>query len=286
VRLGGVPETLLWTLHQRATEAARPDAVLRDPVAVDLVARIDFPFAERFGTGGLGQWQALRARAFDGQVRRFLAASPGATVVALGEGLETGFWRVDDGTVRWLGVDLPEVVDLRRRLLPPSPRRRDVACSATDPAWMDEVDPARPVLITAQGLLMYLEPVEVHGLIAAAGARFPGAPFVFDAVPRWLAERTRRGEVVTREGYRPPPWRWSLDRAEERRLSERFERLRAVPPPRGRGVAHGALLPLVARVPPLRRLTLSVLAGRLVSPPSRLPPAGGSRGRRRRRRTR
>ncbi len=263
MRLDDVPETLLWTLHQRATEAARPDAVIRDPVAVDLVARIDFPFAERFGTGGLGQWQALRARAFDGEVRRFLAASPGATVVALGEGLETGFWRVDDGTVRWLGVDLPEAVDLRRRLLPPSARRSDVACSATDPAWMDRVDPARPVLITVQGLLMYLEPEEVLGLLADAGARFPGAPFVFDAVPRWLAERTRRGEVVTREGYRPPPWRWSLDRAEERRLHARLDGLRAVPPPRGRGVVHGALLPLVARVPPLRRLTLSVLRGRL-----------------------
>lgn len=263
MRLDDVPETLLWTLHQRATEAARPDAVIRDPVAVDLVARIDFPFAERFGTGGLGQWQALRARAFDGQVRRFLAASPGATVVALGEGLETGFWRVDEGTVRWLGVDLPQAIALRSRLLPPSDRRRDVACSATDPAWMDRVDPARPVLITAQGLLMYLEPAEVHGLLAAAAARFPGAPFVFDAVPRWLAERTRRGEVVTREGYRPPPWIWSLDRAEERRLGARLAGLRAVPPPRGRGAVHGALLPVVARVPPLRRLTLSVLTGRL-----------------------
>ena len=263
MRLGDVPETLLWTLHQRRTEARRPDAVIRDPVAVALVDRIDFPFAERFGVGGLGQWQALRARAFDGEVRRFLAASPGGTVVALGEGLETGFWRVDDGTVQWVGVDLPEAIDLRRRLLPASDRRREVACSATDPRWMDEVDPARPVLITAQGLLMYLEPEDVHGLLVAAARRFPDAPLVFDAVPRWLAERTRRGNVVTREGYRPPPWRWALDAAEERRLRERLAGLRAVPPPHGRGVVHGVLLPLVARVPPLRRLTLSVLRGRL-----------------------
>jgi O-methyltransferase involved in polyketide biosynthesis len=34
--------------------------------------------------------------AFDREVRRFLAAHPGGTVVALGEGLETQFWRVDN----------------------------------------------------------------------------------------------------------------------------------------------------------------------------------------------
>jgi hypothetical protein len=128
---------------------------------------------------------------------------------------------------------------------------------------MDEVDTSRGVLVTAQGLLMYLEPAEVHALLAAMGRRLPGAPLVFDAVPRWLAERTRRGAVVTREGYRPPPWRWAIDGREERRLRTRLDDLHAVRPPRGRGVLHGVVLPTVARVPPLRRLTLSVLRGRL-----------------------
>ena len=67
VRLGSVPETLLWTLYHRAVEARRPDRVLEDPLAVDLVERIDYPFEERFGSGeALSQWQALRACAFAG----------------------------------------------------------------------------------------------------------------------------------------------------------------------------------------------------------------------------
>lgn len=124
VELEGVPETLLWTLYHRATEARRPDAVLRDPKAVELLRRIDFPFEERFGsaTAGRAQWQALRAACFDRQVARFLAERPDATVVALGEGLETQFWRVDNGRVRWVSVDLPEAIAVRRRLLPEPPR--------------------------------------------------------------------------------------------------------------------------------------------------------------------
>ena len=211
---GGVPETLLWTLYHRAVEARRPDAVLRDPLAVELVDRLDYPFTERFGSAaGLGQWQALRVRCFDREVRRFLAGNPGATVVALGEGLETQFWRVDDGQVRWISVDVAETIELRARLLPDAERRRSVAYSALDERWMDEVDGSGPVLLTAQGLLMYFEPDDVHRLLVACAARFPGAAIVFDAVPGWLAAASRRGGVKSGTGYQPPPWRWGLDAA-------------------------------------------------------------------------
>src|SRR3954463_10909153 len=109
------------------------------------------PFEQRFGaTAWRARWQALRALRFDIEVRRFLAARPGATVVALGEGLETQFWRVDDGRVRWVTVELPEVVSAVGGLLPASDRRRVIASSALDAAWLDEV--AGPdVMVTAQG---------------------------------------------------------------------------------------------------------------------------------------
>ena len=270
VELGGVPETLLWTLYHRAVEARRPDAVLHDPEAVALVDRIDQPFEERFGRGGLGQWQALRARCFDGEVRRFLASHPGGTVVALGEGLETQFWRVDDGRVSWLTVDVPEVVALRDRLLPASGRRRAVAGSALDARWMDEVDTSRGVLVTAQGLLMYFEQAEVHQLIASCARRFPGEAMVFDAVPRGMSARSQGGGLATAGSYQAPPWRWGLDAAEEARLAGTpgVAALRALPLPRGRGLLHGWVLPLASRVPALRRSMLSVLVARFAAPGS------------------
>jgi O-methyltransferase involved in polyketide biosynthesis len=116
VDVSGVGETLLWTLYHRAVEARRPDGILDDPRAVALVDAIEYPFAERFGRGDgpLSQWQALRVKTFDREVRRFLAAHPSGTVAALGEGLETQFWRVDNGSVRWLTVNLSFSI-LRRR---------------------------------------------------------------------------------------------------------------------------------------------------------------------------
>jgi O-methyltransferase involved in polyketide biosynthesis len=238
VQLQDVPETALWTLYMRASEAARPDSVIDDPQAVRLLEQVDFPFEQRFGPARFGQWQALRARAFDDEVARFMAADPGGTVVALGEGLETGFWRVDDGRVSWLSVDLPEMAALRRELLPSAPNLRLIEGSALNESWMDEVDASKGVLLTAQGLLMYFRPEQVYGLIDACRRRFAGGALVFDAIPRWLSKRSQQGGLRGGSGYEPPPWKWGIDTGERRRLGAR--RVRA---PRGRGPAGKLLLP-------------------------------------------
>lgn len=261
VELSGVPETLLWNLYQRATEARRPDRVLDDPWAVELVDRIDYPFAETFGSGGLGQWQALRASRFDLEVRRFLADTPGGTVVALGEGLETQFFRVDDGRVRWLTVELPETVAVRDQLLPPEPpRRRTLACSVLDESWMDAVQPG-PVLLSAQGLLMYVQPGEVHRLLEACADRFPGATMVLDGVPRWFSDRTLAGTMRTAEGYVTPPMPWALDRDERAWLAAlpAVASVTELVPPRGRGIVYGGAFPVLNRIPALRRLGVTGL---------------------------
>jgi O-methyltransferase involved in polyketide biosynthesis len=270
IDLDRVSETLLWTLYNRALEARRPDTVLPDPLAVGLVDAIDYPFEQRFGPASLGQaqWQALRALRFDWEVRRFLGGHPDGTVVPLGEGLETQFWRVDNGRVRWLTVELPQVVELRGRLLPDSPRLRSVACSALDEDWLDEVDPEHGVLVTAQGLLMYLQPHEVHGLVAACAERFPGACLVFDAVPRWFSALALRGAIKTAGGYVAPPMPWGLDAGELQRIRaahRNVSEVRELRLPPGRGLAFGYAVPLLTRIPAVRRALLTIWLARFGS---------------------
>jgi O-methyltransferase involved in polyketide biosynthesis len=250
LRMDAVPETMLWTLYHRAAEARRPDRVLSDEVGVELIDRIGFPNADRFGPANplLAQAQALRARRFDLEVERFLASHQDGTVVALGEGLETQFWRVDNGLVRWMSVDLEEPIAARRQLLPPSPRQRTVTASVLDERCIDQVDPSRGVLITAQGLLMYLKPAEAHQVILTCAQRFPGSSSVFDVVPQWFSERTMKG-MRNAAGYQPPAMPWGADAAERRRLARLpgVGELRELRLPRGRGPFYGLLAPLLGR---------------------------------------
>jgi O-methyltransferase involved in polyketide biosynthesis len=261
--LSGVPETMLWTLHHRAAEARRPDTVLPDPRAVQLVEAVDFPFVERFGHPHalVAQAIALRAGSFDAVVRDFLRAHPAGTVVSLGEGLETAFWRVDNGGVRWLTVDLPQPLALRHRLLPHGPRQSTHAGDARDLAWTADVDPSADVLVLAQGLFMYLRPPEVRALIAGCAEAFPGGALVFDAVPR-LSGRRGRGRLRRVSGrYRLPAMPWRMDVADRPALATAHPGVAAiedVPMPPGRGVFWGLLAPRLARGPVLRSRRPSV----------------------------
>jgi O-methyltransferase involved in polyketide biosynthesis len=247
--LSGVPETMLWALYNRAAEARRPDAFLRDPLAVRIGDRIDYDYVRSFGKPDAGH--AIRAVTFDRLLRRWLRQHPGGQVIALGEGLETQFHRVDDGRLRWLSVDLPEAIAVRARFLPDTDRHRNLACSALDLRWMDEVPASSSVFITAAGLLMYLQPEQVRWLIASIAQRFPTAELAFDVIPHWFARLTLRGLKKTPH-YTLPAMPWGLNRDELVRMKKwhpNIAKVRELAFEGGRGFFYGLFLRVFRRLP-------------------------------------
>jgi O-methyltransferase involved in polyketide biosynthesis len=227
--LTGVSETALLTLLARATEARRPDSLIDDPMAIKLVDEIDFDGA-KFGFARR-QDMAPRALTFDKYTRRYLLDHPSATVVALAEGLQTSFYRLDASGIgdqfRWLTVDLPPIIELRDQLLPHSDRVSMVAQSALDFSWMDRVDAADGVFITTEGLLMYLQPEEALGLIAECAARFAGGQLMFDLPPTLFASWIRGGSRTSLR-YRVPPMPFTLSPSEVANLVDTVPGIRAV----------------------------------------------------------
>lgn len=250
VALSGVSETALLTLRARAREARRPEPIIDDPMAIALVDSIHFDFAK---FGPTRQDIALRARTFDNQALSYLGQHPSATVVALAEGLQTSFWRLDaaipNGQFRWLTVDLPPIIDVRTRLLPPSPRVSVHAQSALDYSWMESVDPSSGVFITAEGLLMYLQPEQALALIAQCAKRFPGGQMLFDLPPRLLAMVSRRGLRPSLR-YKVPPMPFNLSIGQAADLMNTVPGIRAVRNLQlspGRGPVFKAALSIIYR---------------------------------------
>ncbi len=207
VELSGVPETMLWSLWNRAAEARRRRPLIEDPLAIELVDRIDYDFRGHFGKPNV--MHAIRARVCDDLVRDFIASTLGQPlVVALGEGLETQYWRIGDERVRWVSVDVPEAIGVRRSLLP-ADGPEAVECSALDAEWMDGVPAGVRPFISASGLLMYFTEDEVRRLLARIAERFPGAEVFFDTIPPFLARRSERGWRRTKL-YRTPPMPWGI----------------------------------------------------------------------------
>ncbi|WP_235674521.1 class I SAM-dependent methyltransferase [Mycolicibacterium pulveris] len=254
-----LPDTALVTLWCRASEARRADAIIDDPLAVSVVDSIEYDFS-KFKLSADRQDLALRALAFDRAAHAYLSDHPRATVVALGEGMQTSFWRVDaaddSDEFRWLTVDLPPIIELRKRLLPTSPRMAACAQSVLDFTWMDQVDARHGVFVTAEGLLPYLEPGEALDLIGECARRFPGGQLMFDLPPKsqaLLAGRPRLWKILRGDWPLTP---FSLTGRERARLADSVPGVRAVHDvrlPRGRGPLFDTLLSKT-RVSPLHRL--------------------------------
>jgi O-methyltransferase involved in polyketide biosynthesis len=177
--LGQVQETLLIPLYGRARDAASRRPVLGDRRARELVDGLDYDFT-RFGGPSLSG-SVLRSAILDGWVRRFLRQHPRATVVELGTGLNTRFDRLDNGTVRWFDLDLPDTIALRRRFFADRQRCSMVVGSVLDTDWFDTVAAAPgPYLFVCEAVFVYLTEEQVRAVLAQLAGRFAGSLIAFD----------------------------------------------------------------------------------------------------------
>ncbi len=206
-RLSRAQETLLIPLWARAVDAVHPEPILGDRHALELVEALDYPFS-RFADARVDAVGfCIRGAIFDRLVGDFLQRHPDGVVVELGPGLDARFERVDNGRAHWFEVDLPDAMDLRRRLFDQTDRRRMCADSVLNEAWLGELAAVgrRPLLFVAEGMLYFLARPDVERLLRRLAERFPGSQAAFDCQsPLFLWLNNLRQPV------RDARMRWSL----------------------------------------------------------------------------
>ncbi|NLU73356.1 hypothetical protein HCC61_11820 [Streptomyces sp. HNM0575] len=114
-----------------------------------------------------------RSQDIDARVREFAGEHDGIQVVTLGIGMCNRAARLADLDAAWSGVDNAEVVALRSKLLPDDTTRL-IAGSVTEPDWLAGIGPAKPTVLVAEGLLMYLTRPLVGRLLTRVGDHFTG----------------------------------------------------------------------------------------------------------------
>ncbi len=192
-----VQETLVIPLYARKLAMENYPGLFHDEECRSLCERIEYVYdgktglRERIGAlmGATRQYNMVCC------CRRYLEAHPCASVVNLGCGLDTTFYQADNGTARSYCIDLPDVIDIRRALLPPRERETCIACDLNDTRWFDEIDfdPERGAVFFASGVFYYFLKKDVEALVAAMADRFPGGLLAFDST----SERGIRGMQKT-----------------------------------------------------------------------------------------
>lgn len=178
-------ETLLIPLY---TKAQPGNPLFFDPKAQDILRQVDYDFTRLRVPYKTVILVCQRAKKLDVTTRDFLNEHPNGVVLHLGCGLDSRFWRVDNDKVEWYDLDLLPVIELRQHFYPASERYHLIASSVTDLEWMAMVMAAdRPVLVVAEGLLMYLGEVQVKQLFLQLQKVFPNCRLIADVFSQMTA---------------------------------------------------------------------------------------------------
>jgi O-methyltransferase involved in polyketide biosynthesis len=180
--LKGIQETLLLPLWARAKESKKKKPLFIDKKAVELVDVIPYDFSLLSKKMSKASHVGFIARSiyFDQRISRFIQTHPAATIVNVGCGLDTTFERIDNGKIQWIDLDLPEVIDLRRKYISETDRRIFVSKSVFDASWYEGIKNRNEVMFMIAGVLEYFSGQEIRQLFNDFSVHCPGVEIVFE----------------------------------------------------------------------------------------------------------
>lgn len=214
--LGIVQETLLMPLIGRVEISKKHPHFFKDEKAEEIFKRLDFNKSrarKTMGEAGLLS-MAVRAIKMDQAIKNFVYHHPKATILNVGAGLDTAFWRVDNGQIRWIDLDLPDSIALREQFLPPRERNTHLAKSVFDYSWIDDIgDVSNGLFIQVPGVFPYIEKKIIKEFFQTVPQRLEGAEILFDVVS--TSGRFLVTQAIKAIGMKEAELKWGINDAKE-----------------------------------------------------------------------
>ena len=192
-----IANTLFIPLYMRFKESRRPNVIMIDHLACELINRIDYDFSQ-FDKAPLSELGCVvRGCYFDRKVQEFILREPSPIVVNIGCGLDTRFQRITERrNATFYELDLPEVIDLREEFLPIEPADINLRGSMLDTDWMDRLKSKHPqsrFIFIIEGVVMYFTNEQVKSVLSHLAKRFPGGEIHLDVC----------GSMFQKKGIKP-----------------------------------------------------------------------------------
>ena len=211
IKLSEEKETLLITLHSKRLNSTKK--IFSDSKAQEILDRIDYDFSSLKVPEGTVLTVCLRAKKMDDYVKEFISGHPECMVIHLACGLDTRYHRIKNSTIEWYDLDLPEVIEIRKRFFVETDNYHMISSSVTDGQWLNNIqDKSKPVLILAEGLFMYLCEKEIKSLFIRLRSQFSKFMLIFDAYSSITVKNINKHPSIKKTGA---SIRWGIDNPKE-----------------------------------------------------------------------
>jgi len=173
-----IPVNLLQPLWLRSRESLVDNGLVYDPIAARACTRCHLA-AECF-SGDIDQKQLLHVtltQLCDRQVHQFLDIYPDGWIVNVGAGLDTRFYRIDNGRCHWIELDVTENLLWRQKLFHRSERYQHLCGSVSELGWLEQlpIPENAPVLIVCEHALLDCDEEVTARFIRTIGLNFSAA---------------------------------------------------------------------------------------------------------------
>ena len=195
-----VSKTLFINIAMKAYEHERADGILKDQFSPELMGKLDYDFSRFASTGMPGIGVVVRAQYLDEETTAFIKRNKNLVVVHVGAGLDTRFLRINgaDRPAVFYELDLPEVMDLREKVLPPAGNERFIKSSMFETAWMDDLAAQHPdgcFLFVIEGVTFYFPEAKIRKLFSYLAERFCGE-ILCDLLSVWTSKNSKKQDAI------------------------------------------------------------------------------------------
>jgi len=195
LQFGDIQETALIPLAIKASETARPNARIKDLKAKEIidslgvdVSKFD-PFLSHEGV-------VARTILYREQLKELLNKYPDAVCINLGCGFDDKFSQVDNGSVRWFDVDLPDQIDVRRKVYEDREHCVMLEGDALNGDWTRNIPKTDMVIVVMEGVLEYFSKEQVKTCLNMLCDSFPHGYLLTELHSPFLEKNSKHHDAV------------------------------------------------------------------------------------------
>lgn len=177
----GVEDTLYIPLAARIYVSEKFPHFFYDEKALSLKPKIPTGGIDNNSTEYFYMASVCRQQTIDMKIKKFLDENKKGNVVFLGAGLETSYNRIGNQIVNFYQVDLPGVIEVRKRVLGNAKNEQLISGDMFNLNWIKEIDTSLPTLISVAGVYQYFDEYKIIDMIKKMKAQFPKGELIFDA---------------------------------------------------------------------------------------------------------
>ncbi|MCR5067500.1 MAG: class I SAM-dependent methyltransferase [Erysipelotrichaceae bacterium] len=183
-RFEGVEDTMYIPLTARIYVSKRFPEYFYDIKALELESEMPYEELVSRSTEYFNMAGACRFYNTDQMIRKFIDSHLMSNVINIGCGLETSYFRIEPQKEKavFYEVDLPEVIETRRRVLGERQNEVLIASDMFDFSWTDNINKKFPTLVTIIGVFQYFEEEKVIRFLKGLKERFDDVEVIFDAM--------------------------------------------------------------------------------------------------------